>query len=450
MTHSDRFVHTMNASRTALRHSMGPGAFVVSVLVAAACVQLPPPLPEDPLAGDTGPAGSGGGHGDGAGGEGGTTSGGTALPPVCGPQQPQPCALTLAIEAGDEHTCALLDDGSTRCWGANGRGELGRGSFAAYGHPGPGPEGLVELRVDGQHSCGLTADGALLCWGSNSLGQLGRPAPVRAAEPTLALEGVVTFGLANGTTCAVQEGATRCFGFVLDGQPPAGPDHGTFDATPRAVVGLVGKAVKQLEGRDGTMCARLDDGEVRCWGYNQAGRLGVGDDAARQEATPVVASYPTPVHQLSLGMQHGCMLAGEPAQIYCWGWLGPFHNPYTPALLDAGFPDGPQASPLVELVSGWRSLCARYEDGGVYCLGDNVYGLMPELPSVQNYTETAFRVTGLGPAVDLAMGRHHVCALLDDGSVWCWGRNTEGQLGRGFQSYTERPGPVDFGGEGWK
>lgn len=443
MTASERPEVAMNLPRTALGPAAAGGALA---LIVGACVELPPPMVDARPATDAGPAAGSGGQGrGGAGGQGGMGAGGDAGPPVCGPEQAAPCAQVVSIDAGDQHTCALLDDGSTRCWGANGRGELGRGIYGAFGHPGPGPSGLVELRVDGHHSCGLSADGVLRCWGSNSLGQLGREAPVRMAEPVQLLDNVTTFALANGTTCAAQEEGARCFGFVLDGQPPAGPDHGTWDASPRVVTGLEGETVLQLEGRDGTMCAQVAD-EVRCWGYNQAGRLGVGDEAPRQAATPIVPSYPTPVHQLSFGMQHGCLLAGSPTQIHCWGWLGPFHNPWNPTLLDVGFPDGPQVSPLAELASGWRSLCARYEDGGVYCVGDNVFGLMPELPLTQSNTDTAFRVTGLRPAIDLTMGRHHACALLDDGSVWCWGRNTEGQLGRGFLSASERPGPVEFGG----
>ena len=81
-----------------------------------------------------------------------------------------------SITAGEAHTCALLDSGTIRCWGANNYGQLGIGDTDTAA---AGPH-----RVDGVHqpavitarwfqTCVITEAGALYCWGDNRQGQLG-------------------------------------------------------------------------------------------------------------------------------------------------------------------------------------------------------------------------------------------------------------------------------------
>jgi len=89
-----------------------------------------------------------------------------------------------AIAAGRNHTCALLDDGSVRCWGLNDLGQLGRGSAGNVGlNPGEiaalpptdlGP-GRTAVAIDaGSHTCALLDNGGVKCWGPNESGQLGQ------------------------------------------------------------------------------------------------------------------------------------------------------------------------------------------------------------------------------------------------------------------------------------
>lgn len=95
----------------------------------------------------------------------------------------------VALALGAYHSCALLDDGAVRCWGPNGRGELGYGDTTAIGDAATpdqaGPVRLdaraVELGAGGYHTCALLETGALRCWGPNDVGPLievsvGRPA----------------------------------------------------------------------------------------------------------------------------------------------------------------------------------------------------------------------------------------------------------------------------------
>jgi alpha-tubulin suppressor-like RCC1 family protein len=182
----------------------------------------------------------------------------------------------------------------------------------------------------------------------------------------------------------------------------------------------------------------LADDEVRCWGDNQAGRLGTGDTTDSASAVPVVKSYPSPVHRLIVGLQNSCVLAGSPAHMWCWGFLHDFHYHYTPAFVDELIP-----GTFADVDTTWRLLCALYPAGELRCVGDNAYGQIPGGSQPENDMLT---IPGMTDVQRMAIGTWHGCALRADGSVWCWGQNLHGQLGRGFLSQEELPGPVDFNG----
>lgn len=80
----------------------------------------------------------------------------------------------VGVVAGEESSCAILADGSARCWGANGEGELGLGRASSDERPAKiGVDGVAGLCIATTHACALTKSGAVLCWGANAHGQLG-------------------------------------------------------------------------------------------------------------------------------------------------------------------------------------------------------------------------------------------------------------------------------------
>ncbi len=91
-------------------------------------------------------------------------------------------AVPVEIEAGLAHTCALFDNGSVRCWGANTSGQLGYGDTTSVGDNEPAGSGgdvplggpAVAIAADGTHTCAIMAEnGALRCWGAGGDGRLG-------------------------------------------------------------------------------------------------------------------------------------------------------------------------------------------------------------------------------------------------------------------------------------
>ncbi len=101
-----------------------------------------------------------------------------------------------SIDAGQSHTCARLLGGTIRCWGDNSQGELGDGTISGPFNPGvatpvtvSGISAAVGISAGLKYSCALLVDGTAKCWGDNTFGQLGNNSTVRSALPVEVLTG---------------------------------------------------------------------------------------------------------------------------------------------------------------------------------------------------------------------------------------------------------------------
>ncbi|KAJ1475345.1 regulator of chromosome condensation 1/beta-lactamase-inhibitor protein II, partial [Baffinella frigidus] len=231
---------------------------------------------------------------------------GTNLPSVdLGPGR-----TALAVTAGDRYTCAVLDDGTLKCWGQNIAGQLGLGDTTDRGGTanemganlpsvdlGAGRT-AVAVCTGGGHTCALLDDATVKCWGWNNNGQLGlgdtSRRGVNANEMGANLPSVdlgagrtaVAVCTGGGHTCAllVSDDATvKCWGQNFFGQLGLGDTANRGDNAnemganlPSVDLGAGRTAVAVKVGRQHT-CALLDDATVKCWGLNDSGQLGLGD-----------------------------------------------------------------------------------------------------------------------------------------------------------------------------
>jgi len=90
---------------------------------------------------------------------------------------------------------------------------------------------------------------------------------------------------------------------------------------------------------------------------------------------------------------------------------------------------------FVQLAVGFQTNCALRADGTVWCWGENDYGQLG-LDETTAYSAIPVLIPGVGSAIHVDVGGHHVCALVDgdatDRAVWCWGQNNFGQLGNTY------------------
>ncbi len=285
-----------------------------------------------------------------------------------------------SISPGSFHTCAVLDNGSVKCWGHNAYGALGDGTERTRLRPVQVLglfSGVATVRASYYSTCALTKAGKALCWGNNEHGQLGdgtthsrlTPAPVAGLT-----SGVAAISLADRHACALlTSGLAKCWGDNYYGQLGDGTARNSR-TTPVAVTSVGGSVAAITAGGWFYTCARTSAGAVKCWGNNEFGQLGFGtwDDDAHPVPTPV-PGLARGVNAISVGTAHGCArLTG--GAMKCWGHgnSGELGNGTTP--------DYSTAVPVSGMDSGASSISAgdyvscALQAGVGKCWGTNDYG----------------------------------------------------------------------------
>ncbi len=164
--------------------------------------------------------------------------------------------------------------------------------------------------------------------------------------------------------------------------------------------------------------------------------------------------HPGPIVQVAGGNVHTCALASD-GTVFCWGYdndgeLGDgaptvFRTRPVRVLAAPGVP----LSSIVEIATGGYHTCARKADGTVWCWGRNGEGQVgaPEMSLIPHAVPVLVLTSKGGPpprdVVQLAAGYTYTCARKKDGTAFCWGYNGDGQLGDGlFETEAQRPWPA--------
>ncbi len=235
--------------------------------------------------------------------------------------------ITTAVQiASSEHTtCARLSDGSVRCWGLGSYGQLGNGTTTSSSTPVTvsGLTGVVYVSgagpMFGSHHCAVLIDGTARCWGYNFSGPLGNGTETNSSIP------VVVTGLTGATriaggvyhTCAVISGAQpKCWGSNWNGELFVGSLNPTKSTVP-VVASALSAGVTLLAAASGWGCA-ISSTAAQCVGHGLGGELGNGGFAS--SATPVAITGVTGANVVSLtaGNSVGCVMMTD-YSVKCWG-----------------------------------------------------------------------------------------------------------------------------------
>jgi alpha-tubulin suppressor-like RCC1 family protein len=430
-------------------------------------------------------------------------------------------AWVEGLAAGAFHTCADLLGDTVKCWGANSEGQLGLGHTSNMGLlPGDMGQALpavdlwgafspgnIDVSAGGSHSCavlwryeGPQLISAAKCWGNNSSGQLGLgdtanrgddPNEMGMALPEIDLgTNVEVVSLVSGDAhnCAIVEvlpNATRgvkCWGDNSYGQlglgdaENRGDDPGEMgDALPLVDLGNV-ERVNVLKAGGNQTCASyyVFEGlnlihETKCWGAGTHGVLGsvdalsnLGDDPGEMGSFLEPVDVGTGTSEIiGVGASFACAHFDYNTGVKCWGnnssgQLG-LGDSTQRGISGQGMGD---ALPLLSLPpdtdahwgsAGHNFMCLRLgldaipglDDGSFYCWGENTHGQLGlghvnPIGTLPGHMGSALLPVDLPMEESIsifAAGGAHVCAVMGagprEGELYCWGSNDQGQLGLG-------------------
>jgi hypothetical protein len=218
------------------------------------------------------------------------------------------------LATGAAHTCALLDNGSVKCWGLNDDGQLGVGDTDARGD-GAGEMGdalpavslglasgmsVTGIVAGDAHTCVLLSNGGVKCWGSGANGRLGsgdeNSRGDEAGEMGAVLAAVdlgtgrtaKALSVGGSHTCAIRDtNDVVCWGVGATGRLGIGSEDdvgsvaGQMGDSLTPVALGTGRTAVALSAGSAHTCAVLDDATTKCWGSGASGRLGTGDTVSR-------------------------------------------------------------------------------------------------------------------------------------------------------------------------
>lgn len=310
------------------------------------------------------------------------------------------------LTQGIHRSCALLSTGQVKCWGQNNYGLLGNGDNSDSSTPvlaSELPAGIKGVSLAANSACAITAQDEVTCWGMDTSGQLGRGKKAVVSETPVDITAlgtsVVQLSAADKHICALTDSNKMyCWGFAREkalGTHISEDTGPLFIATPKEIVGLAAKTIKQVAAVGAKSCAVFVDGSAQCIGDNDHGSIGDGT--------------------------------------------------YSPAfsMTDVTAPSGSLNRIATGVTNEWWDIhftCGLLTTGEVECWGHGLYGQMGNGSGTGD--ATAVKVTGLTTATQVSTSNVHACAIKDDKTAVCWGRNISGELGDSTTTQRNSPVPV--------
>jgi alpha-tubulin suppressor-like RCC1 family protein len=365
------------------------------------------------------------------------------------------------------NNCAIVSGGEVKCWGSNQYGSLGDETTTTRLYPvSTGLTGAVQISGGGGVYCALLSNKKVYCWGPNQFAQAGRsaalyytyvPYHISDLNPITSNPGasLTKITLGNYHACVLKDdGSVKCWG-RNDGYELSGggastptPKQVTTDGT-TPVLGAL-----DVEAGGNHTCIITSDNKVMCWGRNSVGELGDGTNTNRQYPTYVsdgLGGQLSGVSKISANgratfsdgggslVGYTCALMDVTGEVKCWGLNfnkvlgnGTAVNSNVPVTVGDGL--GGNLSGVTAISAGVKHVCALMTDTTVKCWGNNSWGQLGTGNTVNSDYPTTVQASlgvDLTGVVSISVGYMHSCALLNDDSVKCWGTNTQGMLGTG-------------------
>ena len=238
-----------------------------------------------------------------------------------------------AISAQENHTCAILDNNTVKCWGISNNGQLGYGDTTQRNEPSSDAinlgDGRTAKAIDTglQHTCAILDNNTLKCWGNNNFGQLGYGDTTRRNEPSSDAinlgdsRTVKAISAGEFHTCAILDNNTlKCWGLNNNGQLGYDNTNNLNEPASAAVDLGDNRTAKAISMGWRYTCALLDNNTLKCWGNNDSGQLGYGDITQRTEPSSDAINLGDGriAKAISAGESHTCAILDNNT-LKCWG-----------------------------------------------------------------------------------------------------------------------------------
>ena len=309
-----------------------------------------------------------------------------------------------AIAVGEGFGCVIDGAGQVHCWGKNHVGQLGRGTT---GDASASPEpvlvaselqtpltGAVAIDSGDEHTCAVLDDGGVWCWGSNAQLQVSAEAPPDSqplAVEVLGVADALTVSAGNHSTCATtEEGKVFCWGTETGAAPVLGGGASTYaDSFVEVLaVGGTGPFLGANTVAVGTKhaCAVRSDGTAACWGNNSNGAIGTASPTLAPAPLDVVGlSPPAPLEDATgviAATCHSCALSTASCDALCWGCnsqgqlsSGVVGHQWHASIF--ALPDGTEEGmAAVSIAASEATTCVVLADNSIACAGSNVDALL--------------------------------------------------------------------------
>jgi alpha-tubulin suppressor-like RCC1 family protein len=346
-----------------------------------------------------------------------------------------------SLSSTKDHVCLNQKNGQMLCWGDGLNGKLGTASTSAQSIPTPTSSYSAYKEIKDtysvvtatSHTCSLTNSGEVYCWGEGDDSRLGQSSTTDSTSPIKVSfpehRPVKMIATHDAHNCAItDDGNIHCWGKNIDGQIGEGSQSNWF-GNPTKVTGLGDVMASAISVGDGFSCAVFDNGSIFCWGKNDFGQLGDGTNT--NSTQPVLQTLISQqAVTISSGQSHSCAILVT-GQVTCWGrnnvgQLGDntLTDRSTPviALL-------PPSKDAVMIDVGISHTCAIMSDGSMYCWGLNANGQLLDGTTTFQRVPVQSQLPSGKTAVIVAAGEGHTCVLTDDSMIYCLGANSDGQLG---------------------
>ncbi len=354
------------------------------------------------------------------------------------------------LVGGASHSAGLkANNGTVWTWGLNTSGQLGDGSTTPRSSPVSvaGAHSFTSIYANTTGTVARKADGTVWAWGLGTNGQLGDNTVTSKSSPVSVAGNVSYISIASGLnhTIAIKASDSSVWAWGINSNVELGDNSNGAKSSPQAVYGAFSFVSLSNIAAGGTHSLSIAaNGTCFTWGDNTNGRLGDNTTTSRSSPVSVVGAHS--FTSIAAGTGHSLGLKTDNGTCWAWGLatsgqLG--DNTATSKSSPVSVAGAHSFSKIVAAVNFSAGL--KSNDGSLWTWGINTNGQLGD----GSLTTRSSPVSVLGAhsftKIMLASSAaSHLLALKSDGSLWAWGLNSIGQLGDG--TVFDKSSPISVAG----